>query len=113
MLLHPKVDHEELTCDELRALAKELRVHSAMNGKSEFALYEDKAKDKDYWLATIHQPSTTTTHVNICIVQPSTVDAACSYALMELAAGGERERHKLENQPTLLLMRGGILLLQW
>ena len=60
MLLHPKVDHEELTCDELRALAKELRVHSAMNGKSEFALYEDKAKDKDYWLATIHQPSTTT-----------------------------------------------------
>ena len=75
-------DIQNLDDGALRALAKDLRVFSNEDGKTEFAKYDDVTIPRTEWHAAIHQPPTTTTHVNICIVKPTTKDKACSYAML-------------------------------
>ena len=74
-----------MTNQELRDLAKELRVHSDRDGNEEFALYMDEAIPRETWLAAVRQPPTTTTHVNLCIVKPRTNGLGGSYATTILA----------------------------
>lgn len=75
-------DIEKLGDDALRALAKELRVYSHKDGKTEFSKYDDRTIPRAEWHAAIHQPPTTTTHVNICIVKPTTKGTGGSYATL-------------------------------
>lgn len=81
-------DIEKLSDDALRALAKELRVYSNEDGKTEFAKYNDPKIPRAEWHAAIHQPPTTTTHLNICIVKPTTKGTGGSYA--KLLRGDEK-----------------------
>jgi len=64
----------------LRQLAKELRVHSNLNGTEEFALYDDITTDDQEWRNAISNPPTTTTHINLCIVKPRTKGTGACYA---------------------------------
>ena len=57
---------------DLRELAKGLRVHSHLDGAAEFAKYADESISREKWRAAILAPPTTTTQVQVCIIQPAT-----------------------------------------
>ena len=64
----------------LRGLARELRVHSRLDGAEEFALYDDDTIADQVWRDAISSPPTTTTQVNLCVVKPSTKGTGQCYA---------------------------------
>ena len=103
-LARPDLSHDDLEAmglEDLRSLAKELRVFSHLPGEEEFerysrddgAIFEAPIDDIDdpfaliasseeeggggeadvaAWREVLRRPPTTTTHVNICIVKPDT-----------------------------------------
>jgi tetratricopeptide (TPR) repeat protein len=75
---------ERLLSLVLRTLARELRTHSNLPER-EFALYEDSSIPIGVWIDAIHQPPTTTTQVNVCIIKPQTKGFGVSYAQAFLA----------------------------
>ena len=74
-------DLSKMNNPSLRQLAKELRVHSHLNGTEEFALYEDTTITDQLWREVISNPPTTTTHINLCIVKPRTKGTNACYAV--------------------------------
>jgi hypothetical protein len=93
-LLYPKMEPEvleKMDLISLRSLAKELRVHSSLNGTDEFAMYDDETILREDWISAVNAPPTTTTHVNICIVKPATLLKHGSYADTIISNGSNPE----------------------
>jgi hypothetical protein len=87
-LLRPDLDDarlEQMDLPALRALAKEARTHSDLDGEEEFARYADPAVTSQAWLEALRRPPTTTTLVNVCIIKPATLALGGSYATTVLA----------------------------
>ena len=76
---------EAMSLPELRDLGRELRVNSHLDGVAEFATYLDETMTREYWLDAVRRPPRTTTHVNLCIVKPTTKPLGGSYATTVLA----------------------------
>ena len=83
---------DAMSLQDLRLLAKDLRVYSHLDGAEEFARYDDTAISRETWLAAVRGPPVTTTHVNLCLVKPRTQGLGGSYAATTLVdkadAGG-------------------------
>lgn len=61
-----------------------------MDGSAEFARHDGSlAVSRDELLASLQCPPTTTTHVNLFIVKPDTIEAGCPYARMLVRSGSK------------------------
>jgi len=81
----------EMDSPSLRALARDLRVFSDLNGTEEFAKYNDESITDETWRTAVRAPPTTTTHVNLCLVKPATKGTNLCYALSVIANGPHPE----------------------
>lgn len=79
-------DVQTMSSASLRSLAEQLRVYSGLDGEEEFAKYKDTSVSDKTWLSAVRSPPTTTTHINLCIVKPSTKDTGACYARLPVVA---------------------------
>ena len=103
-LISPLTTLSSLSLPQLRALAKEYRVFSDLDGGDEFGRYSGAvAQSREDWLSALHLPPRSTSQVCVVVVKVDTLAAGRCYAEMLRNAAGGSDTAADVGLPTMFL----------